>query len=68
MPQPPLSPDQLVALIQHIIALIGGWVWMHMLTTIFILAAFGIMSLLPEFITVSAVLIGISVLVYLFGH
>jgi len=67
-PQPPLSPDQIIALLQHGLVYLGSLVFAHPLTILFVVVAMGLFALLPEFVSVTVILLVIAVLVYLFGH
>lgn len=68
MPQPPISPDQFLLLLQHGIAAIGALVFAHPLTALFVVVALALFAMLPEFVTVTLTLLLIAVAVYLWGH
>lgn len=61
-----LTPD--IATLQHAVALLGGIVFAHPLTILFVIVGIGLFSLLPSIVSGLIILLGIAVLVYLFGH
>lgn len=71
LPQPVQLPTSSLPDIQALtnwIGALGGIVYTHPLTALFVIFAFALFAALPEFVSVSVLLLLLAVAVYLWGH
>lgn len=71
LPQPVQLPTSSLPDIQSLtnwIGALGGIVYAHPLTALFVIFALALFATLPEFVSVSVILLLLAVAVYLWGH